>query len=203
MALPGRFALANRKCVWRKPQVKAVLSGGGIWKPPLRATARASAMLAEDRGNLDEAETILLSAHRQQPDEVEPNQKLAQFFARRATALQQRAIATEKVTEATTPGEPDKYGIYRVGGDLGPPRRAGNPVYPKEAQGAGIQGTVLAEILVNEAGIVTDARIVRSIPLLDEAALQAVREWRYDPSIVDGKAVPVRMTVNVSFTLAK
>lgn len=160
-------------------------------------------MLAEDRGNLDEAETILLSAHRQQPDEVEPNQKLAQFFARRATALQQRAIATEKVTEATTPGEPDKYGIYRVGGDLGPPRRAGNPVYPKEAQGAGIQGTVLAEILVNEAGIVTDARIVRSIPLLDEAALQAVREWRYDPSIVDGKAVPVRMTVNVSFTLAK
>lgn len=49
----------------------------------------------------------------------------------------------------------------------------------------------------------SSARIVRSIPLLDEAALQAVREWRYDPTIINGKPVPVRMTVNVNFTLAR
>lgn len=162
------------------------------------------ARLAEDHERFDEAASILLSAQRQQPDEVEPNRRLAQFFARRATALQQRATATEKVTAAAAPlGEPDKNGVYRVGGAVVPPRRAGNPVYPKEAQAAGIQGVVIAEILVNEAGIVTEARVVRSIPLLDEAALQAVREWRYDPTIVDGKAVPVRMTVNVSFTTAR
>jgi protein TonB len=68
---------------------------------------------------------------------------------------------------------------------------------------AGIDGVVVAEILVNEAGIVSGARVLKSIPPLDDAALQAVREWRYDPTIVDGKAVPVRMTVTVNFTRSK
>jgi TonB family protein len=48
---------------------------------------------------------------------------------------------------------------------------------------------------VNEQGLVTDARVLNSNPLLNEAALKAVREWRYDPAIVSGKAVPVKMTV--------
>jgi protein TonB len=42
--------------------------------------------------------------------------------------------------------------------------------------------------------------VVRSVPTLDEAALQAVREWRYTPPIVDGKAVPIRTTVTLHFT---
>lgn len=46
-----------------------------------------------------------------------------------------------------------------------------------------------------------DARIVRSIPLLDEAALEAVRKWEFEPTPVDGQAVPVRMNVTVNFTL--
>jgi len=58
-----------------------------------------------------------------------------------------------------------------------------------------------AEITVNEHGIVTDARVLNSNPVLDEAALKAVREWRYDPTIVDGKAVPVKMRVTVNFSL--
>ena len=76
----------------------------------------------------------------------------------------------------------------------------GNAAYPPDALAAGVDGTVVAEILVNDAGIVSDARVLKSVPPLDEAALKAVREWRYDPTIVDGKAVPVRMTVTVSFT---
>ena len=84
--------------------------------------------------------------------------------------------------------------------DAGLPRRFGNAAYPPDALAAGVDGTVVAEILVNDAGIVSDARVLKSVPPLDEAALKAVREWRYDPTIVDGKAVPVRMTVTVSFT---
>jgi len=72
--------------------------------------------------------------------------------------------------------------------------------YPPDALAAGVDGTVVAEILVNDAGIVADARVLKSVPPLDEAALNAVREWRYDPTIIDGKAVPARMTVMVSFT---
>ena len=84
-----------------------------------------------------------------------------------------------------------------------PPRRFGNPIYPQEAQAADIDGVVVAEITVNESGIVTDARVLKSNPVLDEAALKAVKEWRYDPTIVEGKAVPVKMTVTVNFSLRR
>jgi protein TonB len=46
---------------------------------------------------------------------------------------------------------------------------------------------------------VVDARVLRSIPLLDAAALEAVRQWRYTPTTVGGKSVPVVMTVTVAF----
>ena len=54
---------------------------------------------------------------------------------------------------------------------------------------------------IDEQGRVAEARILRSIPLLDQAALDAVKQWEYTPTTVDGKAVPVIMTVTVNFTL--
>jgi TonB family protein len=153
---------------------------------------------------IDQAEYTLLSARRQQPDDVEPYKMLAQFYARRATTLQQ--VATDKnsaVKNPTPPGRPDEQGFYRVGGEITPPRRFGNPTYPPEAQTAGINGAVAVEISLNEQGLITDATVIRSVPLLDEAALKAVREWRYDPVMVNGKPVPAKMTVTVNFTLAK
>ena len=79
----------------------------------------------------------------------------------------------------------------------------GNAAYPPDAQVAGIAGAVVAEIIVNEAGIVIDARVLKSIPLLDDAALKAVREWQFDPTIVNGKAVPIKMNVTVNFTTSR
>jgi TonB family protein len=156
----------------------------------------------ERRGSTEAAEETLLSARRLQPEAIEPCRKLAQFYARRATALHAAAHPPE-AGEATPPGRPDKDGVYQVGETLQAPRRMGNAVYPPDATAAGIAGAVVAEIVVNESGSVTAARVVRSVPLLDEAALQAVKEWRYDPTIVNGKAVPVRMRVTVNFSLSK
>ncbi len=161
------------------------------------------AHLHEDQGLVDAAETTLLSARHLRPDDVEPYRRLAQFYARRSTALSS-AQAQEGDTPANSPterGRPDALGVYRVGQGVEPPRREGRPSYPEAAQAAGIQGVVVAEVVISEAGLVTDARVVRSIPLLDEAALEAVREWRFDPTVVDGRAVPVKMTVTVNFTL--
>jgi TonB family protein len=160
------------------------------------------ARFQESRGYMDAAEETLLSARRLQPSEIEPLRRLAQFYSRRAGAMHAAARKAEQ-QEQTLPGTPDKDGIYRVGGGVTPPRRFGNAAYPADALAAGIDGAVVAEILVNEAGIVTDARVLKSIPPLDEAALKAVKEWRYDPTVVDGKAVPVRMTVTVNFTRSK
>ncbi len=73
------------------------------------------------------------------------------------------------------------------------------PTYPEIARSAKVKGSVECEILVGADGKVADARVVRSIPLLDQAALDAVRQWQFRPGTIDGKPVPVIMTVPVEF----
>lgn len=71
------------------------------------------------------------------------------------------------------------------------------PVYPDEARKANVQGVVVLEITVGLDGSVTNPRVLRSIPLLDEAALAAVSQWQYQPVLMNGTPVPVVMTVAV------
>lgn len=74
-------------------------------------------------------------------------------------------------------------------------------VYPDRARSARIQGTVEIEATIGPDGTVRTATLVRSIPLLDAAALDAVKQWRYEPVVVDGVPRTVRMTVSVTFSL--
>ena len=155
----------------------------------------------EEQGELEAAEDTLLIAHRQQPQELDPYKMLAQFYARRATAIS-NLIAQAKgpsPAAADVPGTPDKDGIYRVGGNVPPPQRLDIPRYPAEAKAAGVSGVVLADVVVNEQGVVADAKIIRSVPMLDEAALETVRQWKFRPSIVNGQPVPTRMVVTINF----
>jgi TonB family protein len=130
----------------------------------------------------DLAEDTLLSARRRLPTSIDVYKRLAQFYARRVTSLDAAARA-HTPTELPNPGQPDSDGVYQVGASLPAPQREGVAVYPDDAQAAGIQGGVQAEIVINDEGAVTDARIVKSIPLLDEAALRAVRDWRFEPTM--------------------
>jgi protein TonB len=75
------------------------------------------------------------------------------------------------------------------------------PVYPADARAARIQGRVVIDATIGVTGAVVAAKVVRSIPLLDQAALDAVKQWVYEPTIVNGKPIPVVMTVTVNFTL--
>ena len=75
------------------------------------------------------------------------------------------------------------------------------PTYPPEARASGIQGVVILETLIDADGFVVDARVLRSIPLLNEAALDAVRQWRFVPTLLNGEARSVLMTVTVNFML--
>ena len=91
----------------------------------------------------------------------------------------------------------------RVGGDIKEPRRTKDvkPVYPQIAQQANVQGIVILEIIIGEDGKVREARVLRPVPLLDQAALDAVLQWEYTPTLLNGQPVPLVMTVTVSFTL--
>jgi TonB family protein len=89
----------------------------------------------------------------------------------------------------------------RVGGNIPPPQRTKDvrPVYPSNALQEHVQGVVVIEATIGVNGHVRDAVVRRSIPLLDAAALDAVRQWEFTPSLINGAAVPVVMTVSVSF----
>ena len=66
---------------------------------------------------------------------------------------------------------------------------------------ARVEGTVIIEAVIDTDGRVQSARVLRSIPLLDTAALTAVGQWAYSPSLLNGVPVPVIMTVTVTFRL--
>ena len=77
-----------------------------------------------------------------------------------------------------------------------------NPHYPPIAQSARVQGVVIIEAVIGPNGKVQDARVLRSIPLLDQAALDAVKQWEFTPTLLNNVPVPVIMTVTVQFTLS-
>ncbi|HET9834647.1 MAG TPA: energy transducer TonB [Vicinamibacterales bacterium] len=83
------------------------------------------------------------------------------------------------------------------------PRRVANvtPVYPAAARVAHVEGFVIIEATIDERGNVARAQVVKSRPLLDEAALAAVRQWKFTPTMLNGVAVPIVMTVTVNFKL--
>jgi TonB family protein len=93
----------------------------------------------------------------------------------------------------------------RVGGNVPQPAktRDARPTYPAEAQTQHVQGVVIILALIDPSGSVANARILRSIPALDEAALSAVSRWQFTPTVVDGASVAVLMTVTVNFTLER
>lgn len=94
-------------------------------------------------------------------------------------------------------------GALRISGDVKVPTKIRDvkPVYPAEAQAARVMGVVIIEARIDPDGTVGNAHVLRSIPLLDQAALEAVMQWRFTPTLVDGQAVPVVMTVTVNFSL--
>jgi protein TonB len=91
----------------------------------------------------------------------------------------------------------------RVGGAVREPQKIRHlsPLYPAIAQAARVQGVVIIEATIGVDGRLINARLLRSIPLLDQAALEAVRQWEFTPTLLNGVPVPVIMTVTVNFTL--
>ncbi len=104
----------------------------------------------------------------------------------------------EPAATGTRPATP-----ARVGVDVKEPRKLVHvpPRYPAAALQARVQGKVILECVIGPDGRVRDVEVKRGAPLLDDAARDAVRQWVYEPTTLDGVAVPVIMTVTVNFAL--
>lgn len=94
-------------------------------------------------------------------------------------------------------------GPLPVGGKVLPPSRLTfvQPIYPVIAKNARVQGTVTLEAVIGKDGSVQDVRVTKSIKLLDQSAVDAVRQWRYSTPTLNGQPIEVIMTVTVDFAL--
>ena len=91
----------------------------------------------------------------------------------------------------------------RVGGAIKPPVKVRDvkPAYPPIAQAARVQGVVILQAVIDTAGNVVSATVLRGQPLLDEAAMEAVRQWQFTPTTINNVPTPLIMTVTVNFAL--
>jgi protein TonB len=76
------------------------------------------------------------------------------------------------------------------------------PLYPSMAKMARVQGQVVLQAIISKTGVIENLRVVSGHPMLQQAALDAVRQWRYRPYLLNGEPVEVETTITVNFTLA-
>ena len=103
------------------------------------------------------------------------------------------------VSQAQPAGTP-----YRVEGDVKRPEKISGspPAYTVEARKDRVTGVVILETVIDEQGDVTEVRILKGLPGgLDQAAVEAVRTWKFNPATLDGRPVPVYYILTVNFTL--
>jgi protein TonB len=108
------------------------------------------------------------------------------------------ATSAVKLSAPPPPAAP-----VRVGGDIRRPEliKKVDPIYPPIAKAARVAGMVIIEAIITKDGSVRDARVTRSVPMLDQAALDAVNQWRYTPTLLNNQPVEVIMSVNVTFAI--
>ena len=95
-------------------------------------------------------------------------------------------------------------GLFRVGGGVSAPRALStpDPEYSEEARKAKYQGTVVLWLIVDQYGRPQNLKVARSLGLgLDQKAIEAVRQWKFEPAMKDGRPVAVQINVEVNFRL--
>jgi len=108
-----------------------------------------------------------------------------------AQVMLQRAIASLAEPPTASSNTPKKIKDVAV-------------IYPPVARNAAVQGVVGLELTIDEGGNVTNARVTHSVhPLLDASAVIAARQWKYEPTVVDGKPVSVTTNVTVAFSVGR
>ena len=172
-------------------------------------------------GTLSESVTVRHSTGARSMPEIPANPRSADEFLDAARAYYARgrfseAVAMiERAMELLRPGMQAAAqsgrstvapvaaagGPERVGGDIREPVKVRDvrPIYPPSAAAAGATGIVIMEAVLDRSGMVRDVKVLKSAPMLDEAATTAVRQWLYRPARLNGVPVDVGMFVTITF----
>ena len=166
-------------------------------EPPAPPPRRASTKPAVEPPRTDVAPLAV-------PDGIQPEPAIEP--SNDATPVESGVVGfgnSDSVIADPFPPPPPPPPPVRVGGNIRPPQKITDvaPVYPAIARAARVEGIVILEAVIREDGGVRDVRVLRSIQLLDAAAVEAVRQWRFTPTLLNGEPVPVVMTITVAFRL--
>lgn len=117
-----------------------------------------------------------------------------------AVAMNARAVAIHRADMPQAATDPSRR--MRIGGSIKEPRKIRHvpPIYPADAVAAGVEGTVVLNAVLGKDGAVRDVAVVTGVPVLNDAALNAVRLWVFTPTLLNGMPVEVAMTVTVNFS---
>lgn len=109
----------------------------------------------------------------------------------------------QNVTMPQAERQPLPPGTVRVGGEIAAPKKIHDvaPIYPQTARDSKVGGIVIIDAIIGTDGTVKDAKILRGQALLNQAALDAVSQWAFTPTLLNGAPVEVMMTVTVNFQL--
>jgi TonB family protein len=156
----------------------------------LRQKAELTPDATERARLVDEADRLFVRAL----DLRRQNQRAAQ-----APAAGAAAAAPPPLPSPPPPQPP----AQRIGGNVAQSNLVSNtvPVYPPLARAARIQGVVLLQTFISKTGQVTDVSVLSGHPLLNEAAMDAVRQWQYRPTLLNGQPIDVVTTVSVNFSM--
>jgi protein TonB len=139
------------------------------------------------------------------PDEVKPETERPPDVVDPGGSVIPGELLTDILGAEPAPPPPARHTQepLPVGGQITRPQRVHDvpPVYPPLARMSRVEGTVILEAVIGVDGTVQDVRVLRSIPLLDASAIEAVHQWRFTPTLLNGEPVAVVMTVTVTFSL--
>ncbi len=133
------------------------------------------------------------------PDEPEPIRIVEEIRQDLDIPIDDSVIG---IPEGPPPSEPE--GPIQVGGDVKPPEKitAPQPQYTEIARKARIQGVVIVQAIIDKQGNVTNVKVLKGLPMgLEEAAVDAIKQWKFRPATLNGKPVTVYYNLTVNFKL--
>lgn len=156
--------------------------------------------------SIEESLTAVATGQEEAATEVERTAQHLEELIAKVAALQEglQTLLADLRTESDDPVRSAAADApIRIGGDVRPPRKIHDapPTYPPAARAAGIEGVVILDATIDPTGAVDDIEVLQSVPELDQAAIDAVEQWRWEPTLVDGEPVAILMTVTINFML--
>jgi protein TonB len=205
-SVSGQPSASNPVAQVNQPNTSVAASGPGVTvrvadaAPPNAAKVPVASSVSQKVAKVmpDMSATLNshpVSAQRSASDDAEPAPSVDTSAESANGELQ--GIAANSEVAPPAPAAPPIH----VGGDMKPPRLVSSvlPVYPSIARTSGIEGNIVVEASIGPAGNVTNTKVISGPPILRQAALDAVRRWKYQPGTLNGEPVPVQITVTIQF----